>query len=154
MGAPEEELDALNDLFRKDGFEVQSKGGIVELSAVEYAPWIVAITVGGGLVNFLRAFTSKLGELAAEDAWPALKELVQRITAARGGRANGSIEIHDSLCRSTIHVRLDLPDEAYRRLFELDWSNVRGGIGWNEAVGDWTAMDGTALAERTDRSGI
>ena len=150
VGAPEDELDALNVIFREGGFETRAAGGIVELSAQEYGAWIVVLGVGGGVANFLRAYSSKLGELAAEDTRHVLRHLVKRIVAARGSRDTGQVEIEDLDSRTTIHFRLDLPDHAYRRLFELDWANARGGIGWNETAGDWTDMEGTALPERTN----
>jgi hypothetical protein len=149
LGTPQEELTALDELFREGGYEVRFEGGIVELSVQDYYPWIVTVAVGGGLANFLRAYTTKLGELAAEDTWRGLKYLVKRIAQARGERPGGRVQIEDWDARVTIHLGPDLPDEAYQRLFEIDWTQARGAVAWNPKAGDWTDLEGKTLPERT-----
>lgn len=146
--APGEEVRAVTAVFREAGVQVEFEPGLMRLSQ-DVLPWVVYFSVATPILTFLSAFAKRTGELAAEDAWLVLKDFVRRIAAARGGSENGHIDLHYVESRATIQLLPGLPDEAYQRLFELDWSRARKGkMGWDQRRNEWMDLDGKPVPER------
>lgn len=146
--APEEEVRAVTAVFQEAGIDVEFEPGLMRLSQ-DVLRWVVYFSVAAPILTFLSAFAKKTGELAAEDAWPVLKDVVRRIVAARGGSENGHIDVRDIENRATIQLLPGLPDEAYQRLFELDWSRAgKGKMGWDPRRNEWIDLDGKPVPER------
>lgn len=148
LEAPEVELRAVNKVFEDVGIEVEFEPGLLRLSQ-DPLPWVVYFTVAGSLLTFLGAFAKKTGELAAEDAWPVLKDLVKRIVLARAGSTRGHVELRDGEAKTTIELEPEMPDEAYEQLFELDWSRAgKGKMAWDPGREQWIDLDGNPVPER------
>lgn len=81
---------------------------------------ITALLVMGPLAVFLSTFASE----GAKDAYRALKRFVTR-AAARKGRRAAALRIQDSSEQHLdVALSADLPDGAYRELFELDLTDL------------------------------
>jgi hypothetical protein len=145
--APDDEVRAVTAVFRDAGIDVEFEPGLMRLSQ-DPLPWVVYFSVAAPILTFLSAFAKKTGELAAEDAWPVLKDVVRRIVAARRDSEQGQIELRDVESRTTVQLLPGLPDEAYQRLFELDWSRAgKGKMGWDARRKEWIDLDGKPVPE-------
>ena len=126
-GASEEEIRAVEDLFRDVGVEAEVTPGIAMFSDIP--PWAIAIAVE------LNPFLVKLQQLAAEDAYRSLKEFIRHARDARrmSGAPDGSVEIDDAGSEVTIKgLTPDLPDGAYRALLDLELRTLPPGfVGWS-----------------------
>lgn len=132
-GASDQEVRALEELFRSVDIEAEIKAGVLDLS--EATPWVLIIVVSW------MPFVKRLAELAAEDAYVALKDFVRRARDARrfSEAPDGTIELDDT--DSAVSVKgltPSLPDEAYRSLLKLDLGALPSGfLGWDPYEGAW-----------------
>jgi hypothetical protein len=104
----------------------------------------------------LAAFLGTLGTKLAEDGYAGLRDLVVRI--ARHGRRSGAgthaLLLEDEGTGTLVELDEALPDESYRRLFEVDLSANAGVMLRYEArTGRWTAVlePGSAIGSGADR---
>jgi len=101
--------------------------------------WIVLITIALPVRDFLKSFTETLGKKAGESSWESLKSLIDDLRAARREStvaADGWIELDDP--EGTKLMVAAIPNEAYQRLLEIDWSHVRGGtLMWHDQDKEW-----------------
>lgn len=125
---------------RDAGFDVE------EISASYVKPPIgngVLLLVWLALGWFFGGFFGSMGA----DAWKGLKSGIEKIRASRErpeivGNVDYRATVHVVL-EDASHVRLvfyeDLPDEAYQRALEIDWSHYeRAEFVWED--GDWRDM--------------
>lgn len=96
---------------------------------------ITALLVIGPLAAFLSTFASE----GAKDAYRALKRFVTR-AGARKGRRPAALRIEDSSeQRLGVTLPANLPEHAYRELFELDWAGLPPGSYLHYEDGAWVA---------------
>lgn len=98
------------------GYEVRGAG--------DY-PWIVFVTLTGITVT---AFFRKLVDLAAEDAYAGLKRWANTVADARRRyrKTSGTVDVRDAHI-SRIVLRVELPDEAFALLLEMDLDALPDG---------------------------
>jgi hypothetical protein len=131
--ATSDEVAAVEAAFRDAGFDADAKADYVRRGRELY-PWLVSVTVPLGL--FLKRFL----ELAAEDAWVALKRLVTQVREARKASLAppGSVLIVDKRTHETIVLLGNEPDEAFQQLPTLDIKQTDSGqLYWDDKVGQW-----------------
>jgi hypothetical protein len=89
----------------------------------ELPPWMVLAALP------LTAFLTALGAEAGKEAFQRLKKLVKDIHAARSASKlpPGNILLEDNSTHIQIVLSLNLPDEAYEKLLQLDPSAFRQG---------------------------
>lgn len=94
-------------------------------------PLAVAVSVSVALVPFFRTLASRAGE----DVYAALKRLVRRALTVEEDRvpeeadglepgATGKVTFRDTQAPVEFALDLELPDAAFRRLAEIDWSEI------------------------------
>jgi len=107
-GAGEEEVRALEDLFRDIDVELEVTPGVMQFT--EVPPWVFALAIE------LNPFLARLQQLAAEDAYLTLKRFVGRVRDARrlSGRPDGVVELEDR--ESGVRPAALDPDMPRRRL--------------------------------------
>jgi len=128
-----DEVAAVKSAFRDAGFDADVKAAYVRRGIGQY-PWVVDVLVPLGL--FLRKFL----ELAAEDAWVALKRLVTQVREARKASLApvGSVFIVDKTTHQKIVLLGNEPDEAFQQLATLDIRQTDSGhFYWDDKVGRW-----------------
>jgi hypothetical protein len=131
--ATSDEVAAVEAAFRDAGFDADVKAAYVRKGIGQY-PWVVYVTVPVGL--FLRKFL----ELAAEEAWVALKRLVTQVREARRESLAppGSVLMVDETTHETIVLLGNEPDEAFQQLATLDIRQTDSGhLYWDDKVGRW-----------------
>lgn len=98
--------------------------------------WMTLVLLGVSFKGFADGFFGKLGE----DAAVALRDFVEELRKARRGstHANEGWVAFDDPDDTNVMLSSGLPDEAYRALLDVDWSDARGGtIMWDDATGRW-----------------
>lgn len=128
-GASEEEVRVVEDLFREVGVEADVTPGVMQFS--EIPPWVFALAIE------LNPFLMRLQQLAAEDAYLALKGFIRRARDARrlSGAPDGTVEIDDAKTGVNIKGLVpETPDEAYLALRHLALERLPRGsrVGWSE----------------------
>lgn len=148
VGVSEEELEAVKGVLRSAGLDAEVQPGIVELSA-EPGPWVAdLVSVGQNAVLVIAAFFGAVGagfaQKAGQDAWDefrgdgwrGLKRFMQELTFARGG-SSGRVTLR-GVGHPDMSLDSGLPDDAYKSLADLDWSQLsEGTLGWNRETGEW-----------------
>jgi hypothetical protein len=132
-GAAPHEVAAIEAAFRNAGFDADVKADLERRGIGQY-PWVVYVMVPMGL--FLRKFL----ELAAEDAWVALKRLVTQVREARKASLAppGSVLVVDKTTHETIVLLGNEPDEAFQQLAKLDIRQTDSGhLYWDDKVARW-----------------
>jgi hypothetical protein len=135
--APTGEIEAVEQVLRDAQIDatVEETYELLALVAsadgglgTEFASWVLRIPIEDGLA----AFFTTLGALVAKDAYGALKQLVTSLRACAGF---GGIDFYDG-AGNCVCISQELPDEALRALFEIDWSRTRAGsLVWRD--GEW-----------------
>lgn len=129
--ASPEELAALNEAFRRFGFNVEADPA-VHARSIDPFPWVVYITLGAPIATF---FTTLAAE-AGKDAYEPLKGWAKDVFAARNNRP-GYASISDPE-HSRLSLRSDLPDEALDALKEINWSQMQAGdLHWSDSRREW-----------------
>lgn len=129
--ASPEELAALNDAFRRVGFDVQADPAI-HARSIDPVPWVVYVMLGAPIATF---FTTLAAE-AGKDAYEPLKQWVKDVWAARGNKP-GCADLSDPQ-HTRLSLRAGLPEEALDALKEIDWSRKHGGdLHWSESRREW-----------------
>ena len=131
--ATPQEVAAVEAAFREAGFDADVQAAY-ERRGIERYPWVVYVTVPVTL------FLKKFLELAAEDAWAALKRLVQQVREARKKSLAppGTVLIRDNATGETIVLLGNEPDEAFQQLAELDNRQTDSGhLYWDSKIGRW-----------------
>jgi len=127
---PDGRVEAVERALREAGIEATVDASY-ESRALGSLIWLVYVPLGTGLVAFFKA----IGEQAGTDAWEAMKQLVTNLLAARVDDREGHIRIRAD-DYNDVYVFGELPEEAYRALFDLDWSGLRAGsLVWRD--GEW-----------------
>ena len=101
-------------------------------------PWIVMASVP--LTAFLTAFAAAAGK----EAYKGLKKLVRSIwsTRTRTSGLSGSFIIVDRKSGVWVHLKPNIPDDAYSALAELDLESLRrsGVLVYDEDKKQWTEL--------------
>jgi hypothetical protein len=134
--ASPDEVQAVEETFRRVGLEASVRAGVIELS--EQFTWIVIISVP------VSTFLSGYFAAAGADAWSATKTLSDRLRQFvrdlkhdRGDNQDGRIELEDA-GRAWLLLSSSLPEEAFRQLDAIDWSVVQSGsLRWNNQDQCW-----------------
>ena len=159
IGVAEEEVEAVRSVFRSAGLDAEVQPGIIELSA-EPGPWVAdLVTVGQNAVLVIAAFFGAIGagfaQKAGQDAWDefradgwrGLRRFMQEITSARGG-SGGRVTLR-GVGHPDLSLESGLPDAAYEKLADLDWSQLgEGTLGWNGETGEWWWLPPGGRAQR------
>jgi hypothetical protein len=135
-GAADAECFAVAEVFESAGIWAMVRGDVIRHSA-GLLPWLIDITAAWTIAKFLAGFADEAGR----DGWKGLKKLItglytarQASPAPRGGvtlREEGGIQIL---------LPPDLPDQAYRRLYEIEdlSAPLSGFLRWDSEAQDWT----------------
>jgi len=117
--ASTEDVLAVEEAFRDAGLAVVVRPAIGRKGVGDF-PWIVMFTVP--LTAFLTAFAAEAGK----EAYAGLKNLVRSIWSARTRRTGppGSCIIVDERTGVWIHLKPDIPNEAYQALAEIDLESM------------------------------
>jgi hypothetical protein len=119
--------------FRSYGFEVDVDNSIAYFIGPETHVEIPAATV---ITLAASAFITTLAVEFGKDAYKKLKELVAAIHRDRPIK-KGRVEIGEWDSHNfAVILRTDLPDDAYRHLFELDLRDyLDGSLSWDDNKG-------------------
>ncbi len=129
---------AVADVFTSAGLAANIRGAYIRESA-GLDPWIIVIsaTTGTFLVSAAKAF----GEEVGKDAWKGLKLLITALYQSRkNSRApEGEVQFSDPNTRINVHLPAGLPDQAYRRLYEIEHlrAALSGNLVWKDDAQDW-----------------
>lgn len=137
VGASSDEIAAVEEAFRRAGFDVEVNADLERKSPGASLPWIVLVVVAIPVAEFLRSFGSEMGKEAGKDAYAAVKEWAKDVWRARGGGDEGSLVLEDP---DGTHLILSarLPDRALDALADLDWTATRGHyLVWDAAREEW-----------------
>jgi hypothetical protein len=138
---PEVERAAVAEVFESAGIQADVKGAYIRRSA-DLLPWIIEITAAATVARFTWAAVAGAGDEAGRDAWKALKRLITSLyEARRTSRApQGGVNFRDSEAKVEIQLPPDLPDAAYRRLWEIEnpVAPLSGILRWDNDLQDWT----------------
>jgi hypothetical protein len=128
---PPEEV-AVQESFRRAGFPVTVKRGLVEWSGPGETPWGVVFSSTVPLPVFFAAFATE----EANDPYAAVKAWAQEIFEARREARwkRGEILIHGS--DSSIALWSDMPEMALDSLAEVDWRPGRN-YRWDADQNEW-----------------
>jgi hypothetical protein len=131
--ASEEELAAVRRAFEDAGLGAEVGAGLEFKSAGPET--IVSVLVIGPLTVFLARFV----QLAADDAYKTLKAFVQRVCARRERHATALWLQDETGRRVDIAFGPELPDDAYRAIFELDLQDIplNATIRYEDEARDW-----------------
>lgn len=124
--AAAEDVEAVERVLHSLGFHASVDAGIVRHGIGDY-PWVVYVTT-----PIVAGFLGKLGT----DVYDGAKRLVFGIRDARKG-AQGSVVVRDRDGTQLV-LASTIPDEAFRALQALDWSELKGGyIQWDDEGKEW-----------------
>jgi hypothetical protein len=145
-GAPAEQLHEVGDLFREEGISVEVRtpdapppvGNGVGVTIIAY---LLGMTVGQFLSGYFQA--------AGQDAWRKSKDLVLKLKRNHLDRhpsvpstAPALLVIKDVERRISVGLESDMPDEAFRKLFDLDFGDQEQvSWNWNQERGEWEPYD-------------
>lgn len=108
------------EVFESAGIRAVVRGDLIRRSA-GLAPWFIEITAAWTIAKFLGAAAAGFADEAGRDGWKGLKRLITELYKARkASRApQGGVTLKEE---GGIQVLLppDLPDQAYRRLYEIE----------------------------------
>jgi hypothetical protein len=129
-----EERQAVADALREFQCEAGNIGGLHRRSIGDL-PWTVYLETS--LRLFFEGFATTFGAGAAL----ALMSLVKKIFKARGksGR-EGSVTLIDNDTYIHVVINQELPEEAYQRLLDLDFTDIDGECGqlhYDPETGEW-----------------
>lgn len=144
-----DELKAVEAAFRRYGFDAEVEATWHRRPQTGNGPsWVIAAALGATFAQFFGGFFSAAGA----DAWMKLRDWVSDLYAARQQSIHGpegGLQLTDA--DGTEIVVWRLPDEAFRRLLEIDWSEHLGGLlWWDEERREWTDAIDLPPAERAD----
>lgn len=135
--AAEGEVEAVTKVFDDLGLGVTVEAGYEVRGAGDY-PWIVAVGLASGTT--IAIFLKKVAELAAEDAYVALKRWVKAVADSRRPfrSTSGRIELKDDRISALI-LHEDLPDDAFEALADMDFDALpdHAHLVWDEDTGEW-----------------
>jgi hypothetical protein len=132
VGAPREELDAVEEAFRRAGLDAVAADDSVLRHGAGPLPWVLYVTLGAPIATF---FTTLAAE-AGREAYQPIKRWARDLLRAR--RGYGSARLQDPEGTALVlHARLS--DEALAALSDIDWSAVKrgGDIHWSESRREW-----------------
>lgn len=98
-------------------------GSIIKLSLADH-PWdlVIMVPVALGGWTFLKAALQGAGDEAGRDGWHALMHFVRRLYEKRNASSTapeGTVTLDAAYPPAQVRLPADLPDIAYRRLYEL-----------------------------------
>lgn len=131
--ASADEVKAVRAAFADAGFEATVEASNERRGAGTY-PWLIYFTVPIGL--FLTGFLHAAGQ----DAYAGIKRLVISLYAARRNSRSprGSVVMMDAASHEWVMLDDDLPDLAWRRLFETEVGKTESGqLRWDPKTGSW-----------------
>ncbi|HVF12713.1 MAG TPA: hypothetical protein VNA87_06470 [Actinomycetota bacterium] len=144
--ASREEVDAVRATLAGERAEVEAQppptSGIGNGSS-----WMIWIYVSAPLNVFLSAFARRLAEkvadqVAEEGVGPALRAFFDKLWLARQDNPYpyGLARLVDTQEKAVVIYQM--PDEAYDKLLETDWSAAApGSYEWDPDAEDWVAYD-------------
>lgn len=134
------ERAAVAEVFASAGIEADVKGACIRHSA-GLLPWIIEIAVTVSAARFIWAAVAGAGDEAGRDAWKGLKRLITDLYEVRRNSQapRGWVSLRGSGSEVEIQLPPDLPDEAYRRLFEIEnpTAPLSGTLRWDSDLHDW-----------------
>jgi hypothetical protein len=139
-GAADAECFAVAEVFESAGIRAVVRGDLIRRSA-DLAPWLIEITAAWTIAKFLGAAAAGFADEAGRDAWKGLKRLITGLYKAREASQapEGEVTLKEE---AVIKILLpsDLPDQAYRRLYEIEdlSAPLSGILRWDNDAQDWT----------------
>jgi hypothetical protein len=134
------ERAAVAEVFESAGIKVDIQAAYIR-RGVGLFPWIIETIVVAAGGRFMWAALAGAGDEAGRDGWKGLKRLITGLyEARRTSRApQGGVVLKDSESRVEIQLPPDLPDEAYRRLWEIEnpTASLSGILRWDNDLRDW-----------------
>ncbi len=147
--AGHDEVLAVEAVFRRYGFDAEVEATWHKRPQTGNGlAWMIAVAIGFGFSRFFGGFL----EAAGADAWSTLKGWVSDLQATRSRSVHGSEgNVHLTDADGNELVLWRLPDEAFKQLFEIDWSTRQPGIlWWDEERAAWTGTADLTASERAD----
>jgi hypothetical protein len=132
--ATDAELEAVDQAFRRAGFEVRAEA-VVGRKSEGVLPWVIYVTLTAPIASFFGSFAVEAGK----DAYSTVKRWLREICESRqeSGNGSGAVVLRDSEGSSLI-LTSQLPEEALDALRGLDWSEKRGDyLIWSHDRGEW-----------------
>jgi len=134
------ERAAVAKVFESAGIKSDIQAAYIR-RGVGLFPWIIEITVVVAGGRFMWAALSGAGDEAGRDGWKGLKRLIAGLyEARRASRAPpGGVVLKESESRVETQLPPDLPDEAYRRLWEIEnlAALLSGILKWDNDLREW-----------------
>jgi hypothetical protein len=128
--ATDSELAAVNSTLRSLGFDQGVEFIVDEVGLLDgptFEGWLLTIST-----PIVAGFLGALGG----DGYGRVKQLVRGVHAARHGQP-GAVRV-EGLDHTQISLRSNLPDDAFRALKDLNWTELQGGlIEWSEVDRQW-----------------
>lgn len=122
-GCTDADLEAVAEVFDEVGIRADVHGSIIKLSIADH-PWdlVIMVPIALGGWTFLKAALQSAGEEAGRDGWHALMHFVRRLYEKRNASSSapeGTVTLDAAYPPAQVRLPADLPDVAYRRLYEL-----------------------------------
>ncbi len=129
--APPGDAEAVERLFRREGFEVEVEPKLEHrAAALDATNWIIQV----GLKTTVEGFFLALGGAG-------FKFFILDLIQARGG-SNGHLDVGDP-DNTRLQIPTSIPGEALDGLADVQWADLRGGwLVWNADREEW--IDHTA----------
>jgi hypothetical protein len=146
------DLMAVIEVFERAGIPADVTASYARRSAAEL-PWLVIIGISAwGAGTFVKAALEGVGDEAGRAGWRALMRLVKALYKARepSRASEGTISIKLSEPPLEIPLPPDLPETAYRRLWETEdpRAPLSGILIWDSETEAW--LDALARRNRCD----
>jgi hypothetical protein len=130
------ERAAVAEVFEAVGITAEVEGADIRESAGETLPWLIQIETAFSNLGAL-IVAGALGAAGA-DGWERVNDLASRLYEARKD-SSGDVTLKDPDTTAEIPLPRDLPDEAYRRLSEIERPRApqSGILRWDRERREW-----------------
>lgn len=131
------EIAAVKAAFEELRVEAQVDASLERRGIGDY-PWTLFIIVP--LTLFLKAFAEATGKAAGEDAYARARRFFSGLYDARrqSMAPHGGVTIMDKDTRQWVSIPADLPEHAWRQLFEMEITKTESGVlRWDPRTETW-----------------
>lgn len=117
---------AVAAVFEAVGIQANVRGAYIRESAA-ILPWLIIIGTGYASWTFVKAALQGAGDEADREGWRMLLRLVKALYEARSNSPapEGTVSVQAEQPQVEIPLPPDLPELAYRRLWQIETASVR-----------------------------
>jgi hypothetical protein len=136
-GASPAEVAAVKAAFDELGVEADVDASLERRGVGDY-PWTLFIIVP--VTIFLKSFVEAAGKAAGDDAYAQARRFFSRLYDARrqSPAPRGGVTLMDKDTRQWVSIPEDLPEHAWRQLFEMEITKTESGvIQWDPRTETW-----------------